>query len=352
MPFFRRLSGDSRVDACGASLRNGCAFASQVRAVRLVSGDLALSLTVDAGSRGAGAAVRQTGAVSALRRIERRNAEFQQWESLLRNRTKRHRAGAFVVQGVRPLTLAVEADWPMRTLIRPIGTRPSAWAAQVWERAGARGVERVEMAPGMLAELGDRAGDATGDDTGDADETGAAPELVAILQMPADDLSRLEGDRPALVTVFDRPTQPGNIGNLQRSIDAFGGTGLVVTGHAADPYDPKAVRASTGSCFNVPTVRCPSPADVLSWVDSQRAQGIPLALWGTDEGGETGLDAVPLDAPIVLVIGNETRGMAAAWRQACDGIISIPMTGTASSLNAAVAGSIVLHAALTRRLTR
>lgn len=283
----------------------------------------------------------QTGRVSAVRRIQRRNAEFQQWESLLRNRTKRHRAGAFVVHGVRPLTLAVEVDWPMRALIRPIGARPSAWAAQLWERAGAHRVDRVEMVPGMLAELGDRADD--------SDDLAAAPELVGILEMPADDLSRLQGHSPALVTVFDRPTQPGNIGNLQRSIDAFGGTGLIVTGHAADPYDPKAVRASTGSCFNVPTVRCPSPADVLAWVDSQRAQGIPLALWGTDEGGESDLDAVRLDGPIVLVIGNETRGMAAAWRQACDGVISIPMTGTASSLNAAVAGSIVLHAAMRRR---
>ena len=287
----------------------------------------------------------QTEPVSTPRRIERRNAEFQQWESLLRNRTKRHRAGAFVVQGVRPLTLAVEAQWPMRALLRPLGARPSTWAAQLWDRAGAQGVDRVNMAPGMLAELGDR----TGDEGPDAETPGIAPELVAILHMPADDLGRLDLASPALVTVFDRPTQPGNIGNLQRSIDAFGGTGLIVTGHAADAYDPTAVRASTGSCFNVPTVRCSSPADVLGWVEDQRARGTPLALWGTDEGGETDLDAVPLSGPIVVVIGNETHGMASVWRQACDGIISIPMTGTASSLNAAVAGSIVLHAAMRRR---
>lgn len=283
--------------------------------------------------------------MSAPARIERRNAQFQRWESLLRNRTKRHRAGEFLVQGVRPLTLAVEAGWPMRALIRPIGARPSAWAAQLWARAGDAGVERVQMAPGMLAELGDRGGEA--DAPG---EQGQAPELVGVVAMPPDDLSRLARAPNPLVTVFDRPTQPGNIGTLQRSIDAFGGTGLVVTGHAADPYDPKAVRASTGSCFDVPTIRCPSPADVFAWVQARRDAGMPLALWGSDEDGETDLDAVPLDGPIVLVIGNETRGMAAAWRRACDGIISIPMVGTASSLNAAVAGSIVLHAAMRRRL--
>ncbi|MDO5710859.1 MAG: TrmH family RNA methyltransferase [Micrococcales bacterium] len=277
--------------------------------------------------------------MSRIRRIERRNADFQQWESLLRNRTKRHRAGAFIVQGVRPITLAVAAGWPMRALIRPVGTRPSAWAAGVWQRCASQGAELVELAPDLLAELSDRESD--GDHT----------ELVAVLAMPQDDLRRLQGPS-SLIVVFDRPSQPGNIGTLQRSIDAFAGTGLVVTGHAADPYDPKAIRASTGSCFSVPTVRCSSSEEVLAWVERQRARGVPLGLWGTDEGGESDLEAVPLDAPIVLVVGNETRGMAAAWRQACDGVISLPMAGTASSLNAAVAGSIVLHAAMRRRTSR
>ena len=62
------------------------------------------------------------------------------------------------------------------------------------------------------------------------------------------------------MVVFDRPTTPGNIGTLIRSADAFGAAGVIVTGHAADPYDPKAVRASTGSLFAVPVVRVPATA--------------------------------------------------------------------------------------------
>ena len=63
-----------------------------------------------------------------------------------------------------------------------------------------------------------------------------------------------------LVVVFDRPTTPGNVGTLIRSADAFGAAGVIITGHAADPYDPKAVRASTGSLFAVPVVRVPATA--------------------------------------------------------------------------------------------
>ena len=104
-----------------------------------------------------------------------------------------------------------------------------------------------------------------------------------------------------------------------------------------------------GSCFAVPTVRVDSAQAVLDWVAAQRDAGVAMQVLGTDEDGETDLAAVPWDRPTLLVLGNETRGMAQAWREACDRVLSIPMVGSASSLNAAVAGSIVLHAALRGR---
>ena len=83
--------------------------------------------------------------------------------------------------------------------------------------------------------------------------------------MPDDDVARLEDSRRphGPVVVFDRPTSPGNIGTLARSADAFGASALVVTGHAADPYDPQAVRASTGSLFALTVLRVPGPGPVV-----------------------------------------------------------------------------------------
>jgi TrmH family RNA methyltransferase len=264
-----------------------------------------------------------------------RNATFQQWQALLGNRTKRHRAGEFVVQGVRPISLALQRNWDLSAVLRPIGGRPSQWAQEVWRTAPGR---RYELAGDLLAELAER------------DEDGP-PELVAIARMPADDLDRLaDTARSPLIAVFDRPSAPGNIGTLMRSLDAFGGTGLVVCGHGADPYDPHAVRASTGSLFAVPTVRSPSAEEVLAWIGRQRRSGVQYTVFGTDEGGETNLRAVDFTGPSFIVIGNETRGMSRAWREASDRIVSIAMVGSASSLNAATAASIVLHEALQQRL--
>ncbi|RYB90458.1 RNA methyltransferase [Nocardioides oleivorans] len=259
-------------------------------------------------------------------RITRENARFQQWEALLTNRSKRHRNRELLVQGVRPITRAVEEGWTVRALLRGEGAS-SAWSDGLWASTDA---ERVTLSPDLHARLSGR-------------EDGA--ELVAVVEMPEDDVERLaDSRRPhGPIVVFDRPTSPGNIGTLARSADAFGASALVITGHAADPYDPQAVRASTGSLFALTILRVPGHGPV---VDHAHAHGYRIV--GTDEQGSA-LSDVDLTGRVVLLVGNETVGLSAGWRQACDDVVSIPMTGTASSLNAAVAGSIVLHEALRQR---
>ncbi|CAM3875541.1 TrmH family RNA methyltransferase [Nocardioides zeicaulis] len=258
-------------------------------------------------------------------RITRENARFQQWEALLTNRSKRHRNREFLVQGVRPVTRAIAEGWTVRQLLRAEGSS-SEWAEQTWTGTDA---ERVVLSPELHARLSGKDGS----------------ELVAVVEMPEDGVVRLAGSaRPhGPVVVFDRPTSPGNIGTLARSADAFGASALVVTGHAADPYDPQCVRASTGSLFALTVLRVPGPGPV---VEHAHAHGYRIV--GTDEEG-TPLDGVDLSGRLVLVVGNETHGLSSGWRAACDDVASIAMVGSASSLNAAVAGSLVLHEALRQR---
>ena len=259
-------------------------------------------------------------------RITRENARFQQWEALLTNRSKRHRNREFLVQGVRPITRAVEEGWTVRALLRADGAA-SAWSDGLWSTTDA---ERVLLSPELHARLSGR-------------EEGAA--LVGVDERPDDGGARLEDSRRphGPVVVFDRPTSPGNIGTLARSADAFGASALVVTGHAADPYDPQAVRASTGSLFALTVLRVPAHGPV---VDYAHANGYRIV--GTDEEGGVLADA-DLGGRVVIVVGNETHGLSSGWRDACDEVVAIAMVGTASSLNAAVAGSIVLHESLRQR---
>jgi TrmH family RNA methyltransferase len=260
--------------------------------------------------------------------ITTRNARFQQWQALLTNRTKRQRSGEFVVQGVRPISLAVEHGWKIRALLYDAEADLSRWAVRLLNEVPA---PAVAMAPQLMAELGEK----------DTD----APELLAVVALAADNLKRIRFTHRNVAVVFDRPTSPGNIGTLIRSADAFGAAGVIITGHAADPYDPRAVRASTGSLFAVNVVRAPSHVEVLDWAADQRLQ-----VAGTDEHGDVDVADFDFTRPTLLVVGNETAGMSAAWRQSCDILLRIPMAGSASSLNAATAGSIVLYEAARRRV--
>lgn len=264
-------------------------------------------------------------------RVTTRNASFQQWHALLANRTKRHRAGEFLVQGVRPISLAVDHGWAVRALIYPDRQALSGWARSVLERTGA---QPVAMDPELVAELAGK----------------ESAELIAVVGLPEPPrLDDIAADPHLLVVVFDRPSTPGNVGTLIRSADAFGASAVIITGHAADPYDPKAVRASTGSLFAVPVIGADGPGAALPWISGLREAGLPVRVVGTDEHGSVDVADYDLTGPRVLLIGNETGGLSAGWRAAADAIVRIPITGAASSLNAATAATVVLYEARRQR---
>src|SRR5712664_1279239 len=125
-------------------------------------------------------------------RVTSRNAAFQQWQALLTNRVKRQRLGEFIVQGVRPITLAVEHGWPIHDLIYDISRPLSQWAEDTLAASGAR---RIAMAPELLGELGEK--------------DGSVPEMVAVAEIPPDDFSRIPRSPQLLAVAFDRPTTLG-----------------------------------------------------------------------------------------------------------------------------------------------
>lgn len=288
-------------------------------------------------------------------RITSRNAAFQQLGSLLENRQKRHREGLFLVQGVRPITVAVDRGWPLERLLHRGGPL-SRWASDTLARVSSDGVGTLEMADDLLAELGERdesggaavrtaAGGALGG--GAASSAGTVPELVAVARIP-DPAGLVEARDDLLVLVVDRPSAPGNLGSLIRSADAFGAHAVFVGGHAVDPWDPRVVRASTGSVFAVDLATVAGPDEALEMVPPG------VAVVGTDEGGGDDIADVDLTGPTVLVVGNEARGMSVAWRAACTAVVRIPIGGpgsgsSASSLNAANAGTVALYEAVRQR---
>ena len=138
------------------------------------------------------------------------------------------------------------------------------------------------------------------------------------------------------VLALEELQDPGNVGTVLRTADAFGVDLVVLLEGCADLYAPKTVRASMGAVFRQTAVRM----DAEAFVSFCREKNLPL--WGaalTDTARD--LRSLPLD-PAAVLIGSEGHGLSRELLRACDGEIIIPMSGEAESLNAAVAAAIVM----------
>ena len=256
------------------------------------------------------------------------NNDFQYVETLRRNRVKRQHHREFFVEGVRAINLALKHHWHIRAFLYAREGKRSDWAESILRQSQAE--THYEVSSSLLEKLSDK------------EETS---ELLAIVTMPEDDLARIPipVHDTLLVVIFDRPASPGNLGSIIRSCDALRVDGLIITGHSVDVYDPETIRASTGSFFALPIVRLPSSKELRPWFDTVRERIGPFQIVGSDERANHAIDAHNFTQPTVLVVGNETWGMSASYKELCDAIVKIPIYGSASSLNVASATSIVLY---------
>jgi len=254
------------------------------------------------------------------------NAAFQRLDVLRRNRTKRRRHGEFLIEGVRAINAALAGGWSVRSLCYARGRSLSRWAVSVLESSTS--ATRLEIEPGLFEQL---------------TEKQEVPELLAVLAMKQDSLDRIRVGADMLIVIVDRPSNPGNLGTLIRSCDAFGADGVIVTGHGVDLYDPSVIRASVGSFFAVPCVALASHRDVAAWMAELRRSYPELALVGTSAHASEAIRDFRWGKEVVLVVGNETDGLSHAYRELCESVVKIPMRGAPTSLNAAVAASIVLY---------
>jgi 23S rRNA (uridine2479-2'-O)-methyltransferase len=259
-------------------------------------------------------------------RVYSENAQFQHFETLRRNREKRQRHREFVVEGVRQIKLALDYGWTINGWLYSPERRLSGWATEILNRQPAPA--HYELSESLLAKVSNKE---------------ESSELLALVAMPPDDLSRIPLNPELLVAIFDRPSSPGNLGTLIRSCDALGANGLIITGHAVDLYDPETISASVGSLFALPTVRLASPRELEPWFAGVQDAIGPVQFIGTSAKAERTITAQDWTGPTVLVIGNETSGLSAHYRQRCDALVTIPQVGAATSLNVSCAASILLY---------
>jgi RNA methyltransferase, TrmH family len=174
-----------------------------------------------------------------------------------------------------------------------------------------------------------------------------SPQGVAALMVPPvrtmKDVTSVGG--PALILIAVGLQDPGNLGTLVRSAEAFGATGVLTTPGTVSAWNQKALRASVGSVFRVPVVTA-----AAAEIEALKLRGLRLiAAVGADDYGVVAAQAMDLISGCAVMIGNEGSGLGSEWMEMCDARVTIPCPGPVESLNAAVAGSLLLYEASRQR---
>lgn len=172
-------------------------------------------------------------------------------------------------------------------------------------------------------------------------ETVTPMGLVAQCRLPNTTVDDALAGNPSLIVIGDHIADPGNAGTLIRLADAMGARAVIFTGDTVDPYNGKCLRSSAGSIFSVPVVSVP---DTASLIEQLRAAGLQI-LATVVHGDALSLDDAEsiLAAPTAWVFGTESHGLPDEVAGLADRRVTIPMSGSAESLNVAIAAGICLY---------
>lgn len=169
---------------------------------------------------------------------------------------------------------------------------------------------------------------------------GIAAYIAAASYVEPEDIlqiAKAKGESP-FVIILDEIQDPHNLGAILRTADAVGAHGVIIPKHRAAALTGTVAKTSAGAVHHVPVARV---TNIPNTIDYLKAQGLWIA--GTDLSGTTPFYKADFKGPIGLVIGSEGHGMGKLTCKKCDFVVTIPMCGQVTSLNASVAAGVVMY---------
>ncbi len=236
---------------------------------------------------------------------------------------ERREENAFVIEGVRLIEEAVLAGWKFRFVLYSDGLTERG--RNLVNVLTAQGVEVDEVAGDLLQKLSD---------------TETPQGILAVLQFSEIPIP----DSLDFILVLDQIRDPGNLGTLLRSAAATGAQAVLLPPETTDAFAPKVLRAGMGAQFRL-------PVHSMTWGEiEQMSKSANLQIYLGDVHGRSCWET-DLRQPLALIIGGEAEGASEEARKLTPQKISIPMSGNVESLNAGVAGSVLMFEVVRQRTT-
>jgi TrmH family RNA methyltransferase len=255
--------------------------------------------------------------------INKENSEYQIIHSLRHNREKRNKLDEIFIEGIECIKQAINANIEITRIIVRDTNNLSNWGNDVVKKfANAKIIEMSDELYGKLTEKSDPS------------------EMLITAKMKTCSIDDIPSENP-FILLFDRPGDYGNMGSVIRSANAFNADGIIIIGHGVDIYESKTIRASLGSIFFTKIAMVESMEKLSEFIDALKNKN-KMEVIGTDSAGAVSLNECKIKRPVMLVIGNEAKGMSVKLKELCDKIVKIPMDGEVNSLNVSCAASVFM----------
>lgn len=234
-------------------------------------------------------------------------------------------AGALALEGTWMIRQALAANVRLQAVFVCPALLQGAEGQALARKAVGLGAQGYEVSEKVLSRLVDRDG----------------PDGIAALgRASRRTLGDIRVDRRTRVMVADGWDLPGNLGTLIRCADGAAASAVLVVEQGFGMSHPLVLKASMGAALAMPVIAVGRPA-ARQWL---RERGFRIL--AADPAGRRSYRDVDYSGPLAIVIGSERRGLAPEWLAAADSIAAIPMLGSSDSLNAAIAGALLLYEAL------
>ena len=248
------------------------------------------------------------------------NLKLKLARSLIGRPKERLEAQVFLVEGVRLVEEALSADWPMRFVLYANGL--NARGLELIRKLEEKNIEVEQVSEPLLNSISD---------------TENPQGILAVLNLSALPVPQ----SPDFVLIADQLRDPGNLGTLLRTAASAGVQAVLLSPETTDALAPKVLRAGMGAHFRLPILP-------LSW-DEIRSRVSGLQIFLADMEGAISCWQADFMGPLALIIGGEAEGASAVARTLATQSVFIPMVGSTESLNAGIAGSILLFEVVRQR---
>lgn len=237
-------------------------------------------------------------------------------------RAPSRRSGVCVIEGWRLLEAALAAGVRLDLLVLTQAAASDA-AAGTRDEARARAAREITVTPDVFAAL---------------TQVPAPQGVLGVAPRPVPASLRAAADPETLAVVLDAVQDPGNVGTIVRTAAACRATLVVACGPTADPFGPKALRASAGAVFQVPVAFA---ADAEEAEAALRSAGLRIIV----ADAHAPATRAAWTRPLALVLGSEVAGPAPVWREHGGAAVRVPIVGPVESLNVAAAAAVLLYQA-------